>query len=288
MAGIWGSLLACCLLAWGCAAPKPGVGLLTEAVAVNDAGYQDYRQGKWNLAEEKFSQALTMNRLIDRQEGIAANLNNLGVIALKLGDFKQAGEYFAEALSILKPQGDPAGLCETLNNLGALYQAQGKLNDAEKSYQEAMVYARQAPPGPLVALTLTHLGDVARVRGDLAGALNLYEQALRLDLARKDRQGQAVRRERLGRTYLALQNYSTAGIYLLEALREFRRLEDTNGIVDTLDSLTRLSLALGNREMARDYGERALKIYEARRQEREAKKLQKLLGIEKGKEDKGR
>ena len=269
------------LIFWGsgCAAPKPGVGLLTDAVAVNDAGYQYYRQGKWNLAEEKFTQALTMNRLIDRQEGIAANLNNLGVIALKLGDFKEAGENFTEALSILKPLGDPAGLSETLNNLGALYQARGKLQEAEKSYQEALVYARQAPAGPLEALTLTHLGDVARVRGDLLGAMNLYDQALQLDLARKDRRGQAVRRERLGRTYLALQNYSTAGTFLLEALREFRRLEDTNGIVDTLDSLTRLFLALGDRDATLGYGERAIKIYKARGQEQEAEKVRRLLGL---------
>lgn len=279
MAGFWCSLMVCCLLGLGCAAPKPGVGLLTDAVALNDAGYLYYRQGKWNLAEEKFSQALKMNRLIDRQEGIAANLNNLGVIALKLGDFKKAGEYFGEALSILKPLGDPAGLSETLNNLGALHQAQGRLNEAQKAYQEAMVYASQAPPGPLPALTLTHLGDVARDRGDLPGALNLYDQALKLDVARKDRRGQAVRRERLGRTYLAMQNYSTAGTYLLDALREFRRLEDTNGIVDTLDTLTRLSLALDDREMSLDYGERLVKIYQARGQEREAEKLHKLLGL---------
>lgn len=280
MAGFWCSLLVCSLLTWGCAAPKPGVGLMTKAVEANDAGYQYYRQGRWDLAEQKFSQALTLNRLIDRREGMASNLNNLGVIALEKGDLEEAGKNFAEALDILRPQGDPAGLGETLNNRGALYLAQTRLEDAEKSFQEAMFYARQAPPGPLPALTLTHLGDVARLRGDYIQALNLYNQALRLDEAGKSPHGQAVRRERLGRTYLALQNYSTAGSYLLEALREFRRQEDTSGIVDTLDSLTRLSLALGDRDAALDYGERLLKIYQARGQEREVEKLQKLLGIE--------
>lgn len=279
MAGIWRSLLVCCLLAWGCAAPKVGVGLLTRAVELNDAGYQYYRLGKWDVAVQKFSEALTLNRLIDRQEGIAANLNNLGVIALEQGDLEQAGKDFEEALNILRPQGDPAGLCETLNNLGALRQAQGRLEEAEKSFQEAMLYARQVGPGPLPALTLTHLGDVARLRGDFIQALNLYNQALELDEARKSRQGQAVRRERLGRTYLAMKDYPTARGYLQEALREFRRLEDTNGIVDALNSLTRLALALDNRQEALDYGERLLKIYQARGQEKEAEKLEKLLGL---------
>jgi tetratricopeptide (TPR) repeat protein len=86
-----------------------------------------------------------------------------------------------------------------------------------------------------------------------------------------------VRWERLGRTYLAMQNYSAAGSYLHDSIREFRALEDTGGIVDALDSLTRLSLALGDRAAARDYGERLLKIYQARDQEKEAERLQKLL-----------
>jgi tetratricopeptide (TPR) repeat protein len=127
---------------------------------------------------------------------------------------------------------------------------------------------------------------VVRARQDYVLALDFYSQALKLDEARKDPKGRAVRLERLGRTYLALQNYTAAGGYLQDALREFRRQEDTGGIVDALDSLTRLFLALGDRQMALDYGDRLLKIYEARGQEKEAKKLQKLLGIEKGKDDK--
>ncbi len=48
---------------------------------LNDQGYQYYRQSRFNVAAGKFSEALKINRLIDRREGIAANLNNLGVIA---------------------------------------------------------------------------------------------------------------------------------------------------------------------------------------------------------------
>lgn len=279
----WGIWLLC-LVGLGCAAPKtpPGVGLLEKAVATNDAGYQYYRQGNWDLAEEKFTQALNLNRLIDRQDGIAANLNNLGALAQERGDLQKAKESFDEALDILRPLGEPAGLAETLNNLGSLYQAQGRLDAAAKAYQEAMLYARQAPPGPLLSLTLTHLGDVARARGEFVPALDLYNQALKLDEARKDRQGRAVRQERLGRTYLALQNYSVAGAYLQDALREFRVFEDTGGIVDALDSLMRLSLALGDRAAAADYGDRLLKIYQARGQDKEAERLQKLLKKEIG------
>ena len=69
-----------------------------------------YRQSRFNVAEQKFSQALKINRLIDRREGIAANLNNLGVIAQEQGNPDQAVIYFREALEINRELEDPAGL----------------------------------------------------------------------------------------------------------------------------------------------------------------------------------
>lgn len=267
-----------CLAALGCATPAAtGVDLRLKAVSLNDAGYQYYRQSKWSLAQEKFAQALTLNRLIDDRAGIAANLNNLGVISQELGAQDRAQTYFKEALALHRLLGDPAGLCESLNNLGTVYLAQGHLPEAEAAYREAESWARLLPPGPLLALSLTHLGDLARVRGDYGSALTLYQQALRLDEDGKDSRGRAVRGERLGRTYLGLKDYPRAGAYLREALEQFRHLQDTNGIVDALESLTQLALASGDRQEARIYGERLLKIYQARDQEKEARELEALL-----------
>ena len=73
----------------GCGGPaKTGVDLKSEAIAFNDAGYQYYRQSRFDLAQGKFEKALDYNRLIDRREGIASNLNNLGVIAQAQGNLE--------------------------------------------------------------------------------------------------------------------------------------------------------------------------------------------------------
>ena len=125
------------------------------------------------------------------------------------------------------------------------------MNEAQTAYQEALENARLLPPGPLLALSLTHLGDVARVRRDYDLALDYYHQALRVDEARKDARGRALRWERLGRTFVDLKDYARAAIYLHDALREFRRLEDTDGIADTLKDLTRLALAQGDKQDGR-------------------------------------
>ena len=82
---------------------------------------------------------------------------------------------------------------------------------------------------------------------------------------------------RLGRTFVDLKDYARAAVYLHDALREFRRLEDTDGIADTLKDLTRMALAQGDRKEAAFHGKLLLEIYQARGQEQEAKKIEELL-----------
>jgi tetratricopeptide (TPR) repeat protein len=262
----------------GCGGPaKTGVDLKQEAIAFNDAGYQYYRQSRFDLARGKFEKALDYNRLIDRRSGIAANLNNLGVIAQAQGDPEEAARRFQEALAVNRERNDPAAMVETLNNLGRAYQDQGRLPEANAAFLEALDQARQLPPGPLLALTLTHLGDMARVHKDYMLALNYYHQALMADTGGKDPRGQARRQERLGRTFLDLKDYDRAEAYLQEALGEYRRLQDTDGIAAALKGLTLLALARGDRQEAALNGNLLLGIYQARGQDKEAGELETLL-----------
>ena len=108
-------------------------------------------------------------------------------------------------------------------------------------------------------------------------ALNYYHQALMADTGAKDRRGRALRQERLGRTFLDLKDYDRAAVYLKEALSEFRRLQDTDGIAAALKDLTLLALARGDQEEARLNGKLLLGIYQARGQEQEARELEALL-----------
>jgi len=266
------------VVALGCGGPvRTGVDLKQEAISLNEAGYHYYRQSHFNLAQEKFEQALVYNRLIDRRSGIALNLNNLGAIARVQGDLDQAVSHFQEALAVNRELGDAVALCETLNNLGLTYQSQGRLQEAEAAYREALAQARLLPPGPLLALTLTHLGDAARARREYPAALDSYHQAQGAAPRGKDRRGRALLLERLGRTFLDLKDYDRAGGYLKEALAEFRRLQDTDGIVAALKGLTLLALARGDQAEARFHGNLLLGIYQARGQDKEAGELEGLL-----------
>ncbi|MCX5890486.1 MAG: hypothetical protein NTY36_13720, partial [Deltaproteobacteria bacterium] len=64
---------------------------------------------------------------------------------------------------------------------------------------------------------------------------------------------------------------------LHDAQRELRRLEDTDGIADTLKDLTLMNLSQGDLKDAALNGKLLLEIYQARGQEQEARKLEDLL-----------
>jgi tetratricopeptide (TPR) repeat protein len=271
-------LVLLCCLAIGCGGQAISrVDLRQEAVRLNDEGYQYYRESSWRLAQNKFNEALKLNRLIDCRPGIASNLNNLGAIAQEQGHLADAEKYYRDALTIQLQNGDGDAICQALNNLGTVYAAQGRWSEAANLYQQALGYVSSQPKSPLLAITLMHQGDVARHQKNYQQALNLYQQALAIDTKGRDREGQAVRWGRLGRTYLEMSDYTSARRYLEMSLDEFRRLQRTSGIVDTLDSLVALCLAQGDRPGAQLYGDRLLKIYQARHQTGEAERLQALL-----------
>ena len=269
--------LLCCL-ALGCGGTSKLVDMREDAVKRNEDGYKYYRESKWGQAQAKFNEALKLNRLIDHPEGMAANLNNLGAIALEQGKLADAEKYYRDALLMEEEGGNGRGIGEALNNLGVVYMKLGRWNEADTLFQQALGYARSLPPRcSLLPLTLSHLGDVARHRKDYQQALTLYQQALDLDTAARNRDGQAVRWGRLGRTYLDMGDYASAKQHLVKALDMFRCLQRTNGIVNTLDALVTMSLAQGDRTQAELYAQRLVKIYQARNQPQEAQRLEALM-----------
>jgi hypothetical protein len=78
-----------------------------------------------------------------------------------------------------------------------------------------------------------------------------------------------------------MKDYHRAGAYLKEAMAVFRRLENTNGIVEVLNDQVRLAMAQGDRPEARLHAQLLRKIYEYRGQDREAAKLEELLSASK-------
>ncbi len=144
---------------------------MTRAISITGRAALTWPQGK-------FAEALKINRLIDRRPGIAANLNNLGVIAQAQGNPDQAVAYFQEALAINRELHDPAALSETLNNLGLAYLGQGRVGRPTRLSGSPGTRPAAAPPGALAGPVPDPPGGCGPGPQGLYPALNYYHQAL--------------------------------------------------------------------------------------------------------------
>ena len=88
-------------------------------MSFNDAGYQYYRQSRFNVAQGKFDRGPEATTASSTAGWASPPTSTTwGSSPRTRDDPKQAVVYFQEALEINRELHDPSGLSETLNNLG--------------------------------------------------------------------------------------------------------------------------------------------------------------------------
>jgi tetratricopeptide (TPR) repeat protein len=85
-----------------------------------------------------YQQALTINKGLGRQEGIAVNYGNLGIVYQTRGDLEEAEEMFHKSLSINKALGRKDGIANQYSNLGKLSEIQNDPGRAVEMYQNSL------------------------------------------------------------------------------------------------------------------------------------------------------
>lgn len=104
----------------------------------NNIGIVYSTNGKYELAEEYFNKALTINKKRNESDKIAINLINLGNIKDETRDFKKATEYYTQALEIFTEIKDTINISAVLNNIGNIYYNEDNFNEARTFYKEAI------------------------------------------------------------------------------------------------------------------------------------------------------
>jgi tetratricopeptide (TPR) repeat protein len=94
-------------------------------------------------ARENYEQALSIYKEIDKSEGIADTLTNLGNIYLRLGKTKEAIKHYEESLEHLRKLNKREPLSDTLNDLGEILISQGEYKQAEARLKEALKFRRE-------------------------------------------------------------------------------------------------------------------------------------------------
>lgn len=132
----------------------------------------------YRAAIDYHTAALTIQRTLNNQQGMADALHNLGVAEMYLGNYGEAQACFAECYAIDCTLGDQWGIFLDLNSWGVLDYVRGDYGAARARLEEGLALARGLGAKTRLSLLLSHLGKVALAETRWADANRAFQEAL--------------------------------------------------------------------------------------------------------------
>jgi tetratricopeptide (TPR) repeat protein len=263
----WPDVMECYSRAWQLDRDDPGYGF--------QYAYFAEKQKRFGDAINVYLEALsTYRRLAEANPeaylprvGVAATLNNLGILYSVAERMKEAETAYLEAFSTFRrlAEADPeaywprVGVATTLNNLGILYSATERMKEAETAYLEALStqwLLTEANPKAYLqfAKTLNNLGNLyfateRMKKAEMAYLEALKPQRLMAEVAEADPEAYlpdvAETLTNLGNLYRDTGRMKEAETAYLEVLSTYRRLAEANlkaYLPDVAETLTNLGI----------------------------------------------
>ncbi len=134
-----------------------------RARVLNGAGVLATSAGMYDIAEERYTQALVLYQAIDDQVAAAATLNNLGAIAADRGAYARAHHFFEQSLALSHSgTGDATRQrAMTIGNLGEVLGHRGIYKRARKLQEESLLVSQSLGDTFDICTTLGNLGVVS-------------------------------------------------------------------------------------------------------------------------------
>ena len=217
---------------------KPTVG---RARALRTAGYffglftgpgEDPEVGR-----SYFEQSLAIWRGLDGESEEAYTLVHYSFLLYRLGHLEKAKEAAEKSLEISSAVGDQANIARAGNNLGLAYLEMGESDQARSVFEVALSAARLANDQFLEALCMYYLGELDLRLGEAETADDKLTRGLELFKSIGNRPHGARCLLLQGEAAALLKNYQGALELKKAALREFRDIEDQQGIASALEAI---------------------------------------------------
>ncbi|HKY34249.1 MAG TPA: sigma 54-interacting transcriptional regulator [Candidatus Polarisedimenticolia bacterium] len=148
------------------------------AMVLTTLGSSMGAQGRLQESRELNEEALALRRELRDLPGMAANLNNLGLIDLLTETSEQGLALLEESLSLRRRIGDEQHACEALQNIGWWHRRRGAMAAAAGSTEEAAAMARRNHDRWMLAVTETSLAAIYQTQGRLDAALKAARRAV--------------------------------------------------------------------------------------------------------------
>ena len=260
-----GLALACVLLC-ACGAllscstsPKKSDTVITvksQADQDTASGEAYYRQGRYPLAMQFFTQALSQYTSVDDGEGIIRSYNAVGRCYIALGSPDDAERMFLRARERARTE-SPSLLFDSSVALGELYLAKGDPGRAREILAEELQVPPTARTPPQAARLFHDLGTAEKNLGNSTAALDYLGQSLKINLAGKYFAEAASDYYMIASVHSREGRYDDALTNAAQALSLDKQVESSPGIAKDLYALGLISSKKGDQESAFDYFQRS-------------------------------
>jgi tetratricopeptide (TPR) repeat protein len=220
------------------------------------SGNTYYRQGRYELALQFFTQALNENLSVDNEAGVVQSYNSIGRVYLAVGMNDEAESAFVKASAIaVRLGGEP--LFVTSNNLGELYLRRGDARGAVEIFERVLGGSLKDVQQDQVGLLYHNLGSAYKATGELDKAMEWLRKSLAINL------GEKLYEEAAADYYMIASVHSKQGDYVSAAknaelaLDLDKRTENALGVTKDLLALGLIASRAGDPAAAYGYFERS-------------------------------
>jgi tetratricopeptide (TPR) repeat protein len=158
------------------------------------------RQGRNDQAESSFLKALSVCRSACPLDSKVDELVELAGFYADREERRQAEAALASAATALNSTNSAhSTMADLLGKLADVYSKLGKFSDAEPIYRRILADRKAMPSNPLRLASECSLAEICARTGRLNEAVDLYEDAIRIVVARGDKDRESDLRRRLDR-----------------------------------------------------------------------------------------
>lgn len=196
---------------------------------LNNLGNIQFVAGDLVGALSRYTEALGLQRELERTRDIASTLNNIGGLLVLRSEYDRAVEKLSESVGLQRTLGDPEALARSLNNLSVAYVETGRYGEADTVLSESYRLNLASGKTGEQLFNLENLAAVSLARGEWPSAMGHIESGLKLCQASDERKGRLPFALVTVRVALAQGNYEEA----LTSLNEVDRLSEGLANPDT-------------------------------------------------------
>ena len=232
----------------------------TTAQLLNNHGYIDYRQGRYDEAEKKYLQCLEIHKEIGNKQGQGTSLSNLASIEVKRGRYDEARRMLEKSLGLANS--NPVAEASILHQLAIIDLNQGRYEQAWGSTVRSLLISQRIGDRASEAKNLNNLATIDLHLRRFDEAKRKFEQSLRIKQEIGDLDGMATTLDQLAYIELTQDRFDEAQKLSEQSLSIANTIGNPEGRARSLHNLASIAQQQNRYNEAKEKFQEVVMIYQ--------------------------